>query len=132
MSLRDNAAIVYNHSVPKNTRYPATETHVRHPDIVSAWILYLRHVQGRTWREIAAKPYFARAGVPAGSLATGRVPRKYWRALNIKAEPKRAPRIAVSKVDPERAARSLINNIEPDVLSEIVRLILAAGLPLEY
>lgn len=75
---------------------------------------YISAIQGRTWREIAAKPYFARAGVPAGSIATGRVPRKYWRALGIKAEPTRSPRIAVSKVDPERAARSLLNNIEPD------------------
>jgi hypothetical protein len=73
-------------------------------------LIYQRCILHRKWREIQCDEFSI---VPIGTLykimRTGKVPKKWWRVLKIKAV--RQPRIAISKVNMDKAAYSIIKNI---------------------
>ncbi len=85
-------------------------------------LIYERGILHRKWKDIQSEGFSA---VPIGTLykimQTGKVPRKYWRALGIKA--KRHPRIAISKIDMKKAACSITNNIGDRNVIELVYLL---------
>lgn len=85
-------------------------------------LIYERGILHRKWRTIQSEGF---PTIPVGTLYkimhTGKVPKKYWRALGIKA--KRQPRIAISKVNMKKAATTICKHIDQENIIELVYLL---------
>lgn len=93
-------------------------------DLQTLLILY-RDSIGLIWSEIAQKAPFLGHDIPLPTLhyiyTSGKVPKRYWKALKIKGSQK--PRIAISKDDMIKARNSIVANIPEHKVRELWNLL---------
>ena len=104
---------------------PLIKSAVRNRTMIQGRITHQIDINGLSWRELAETAEFR--GIPQGTLysiyKTGKIPRKWWARLKVKAEIETS-RVSISKTDMESAAGTIYRNIDTELVSDLIDFLL--------